>query len=135
MLLCFGILSPVVQSNRLLSCQAHMVETEPHIPNDRGHLENEESPRRPLFDLGQVVGTPGALQALEDAEQHPVELLARHVTGDWGALPEEDIRENEFSVEHGFRILSAYRLATGVRVWVITEADRSATNFLLPSEY
>ena len=112
-----------------------MVETEPHIPNDRGHLENDETLRQPLFELGQVVGTPGALQALEDTEQHPVELLARHVTGDWGDLPEEDIEENEFSVEHGFRILSAYRLPTGVRIWVITEADRSATTFLLPSEY
>jgi hypothetical protein len=97
----------------------------------------EQEPRtpKPLFSLGQVVGTPGALQALEDAEQHPVEFLTRHVTGDWGDLCDEDRKENELSVEQGFRILSAYKLETGVKVWVITEADRSATTFLLPEEY
>ena len=89
----------------------------------------------PLFDLGQVVGTPGALRALDEAQQGPVEFLARHVTGDWGDVCEEDKAENELSVRQGFRILSAYRLRTGVKIWVITEADRSATTFLLPSEY
>ena len=90
---------------------------------------------KPLFDLGQVVATPGALQALGEARQGPVEFLARHVTGDWGVVCEEDKAENELSVREGFRILSAYRLRTGVKVWVITEADRSATTLLLPSEY
>jgi hypothetical protein len=61
-------------------------------------------------------------------------LLARHVSGDWGELPEEDRAENEFSVANNLRILSAYTLANGVKVWVITEADRSATTFLLPEE-
>jgi hypothetical protein len=50
-------------------------------------------------------------------------------------LCEEDIRENEFSVLNGFRILSAYRTRNDVRIWVITEADRSATTLLLPEEY
>lgn len=72
---------------------------------------------------------------LEDAEKHPAELLVRHVTGDWGELEEEDKEENERSVEQGFRILSAYKLETGVKVWVITEWDRSVTTLLLPSEY
>ena len=89
----------------------------------------------PLFDLGQVVGTPGALRALDEAQQGPVEFLARHVTGDWGEVCEEDAAENELSVRQGFRILSAYRLCTGVKIWVITEADRSTTTLLLPSEY
>ena len=75
------------------------------------------------------------MQALEEAGQHPVELLARHVTGDWGDLCDEDKAENELSVEQGFRILSAYELQTGTKLWVITEADRSATTFLLPDEY
>ena len=83
----------------------------------------------------QVVGTPGALQALIEAEQHPVELLRRHVTGDWGRLSDEDKAENELSVDKGFRIFSAYRLKSGVKVWVITEWDRSATTILLPDEY
>ena len=90
---------------------------------------------RPRFGLGQVVGTPGALRALEEAGQQPAELLDRHVTGDWGDLCDEDKEENELSVEQGFRILSAYELNTGAKVWVITEADRSATTILLPGEY
>ena len=62
--------------------------------------------------------------------------MQRHVTGDWGELSEEDRRENELSVKEGFRILSAYKLPrTGVKLWIITEADRSATTLLLPDEY
>jgi hypothetical protein len=88
------------------------------------------------FSLGQVVSTPGALEALQEARQRPVEFLSRHIRGDWGdALPEEDKQENELSVEKGFRILSAYTLKTGVKLWVISEADRSVTTLLLPSEY
>ena len=97
--------------------------------------EREPRAPRPLFDLGQVVGTPGALHALQEAGQDPAALLARHMRGDWGDLGEEDKAENDLSVKEGFRILSAYRLRTGVKVWVITEADRSATTFLLPEEY
>jgi hypothetical protein len=112
-----------------------MEERKPNSPGKRQRLEGGDSEPKPLFDLGQVVGTPGALAALKEAEQHPVELLARHVVGDWGDLPEEDKEENELSVKEGFRILSAYKLQSGVKIWVITEADRSATTILLPEEY
>ena len=88
-----------------------------------------------LFPLGRIVATPGALQALEAAEQQPAEFLDRHVSGDWGELDEEDKRENEFSVRNGLRILSAYTTNTGEKIWIITEADRSATTLLLPEEY
>ena len=87
------------------------------------------------FQLGRVVATPGALRALERAEQLPAEFLDRHVNGDWGEVPEEDKQENEFSVEHGFRIVSAYTTSAGEKIWVITEPDRSYTTILLPSEY
>jgi hypothetical protein len=87
------------------------------------------------FSLGRVVATPGALTALEEANQNPFEFLARHQAGDWGELCEQDRRENEFSVRNGFRILSAYRTKHNTRIWVITEADRSATTLLLPEEY
>lgn len=87
------------------------------------------------FPLGQTVATPGALEALAQAGQDPAALLARHQAGDWGDLDEEDKRENELSLTQDFRLLSAYHLTTGVKVWVITEADRSATTLLLPSEY
>jgi len=88
-----------------------------------------------LFALGQVVATPGALSALEKAEQTPLKFLNRHVNGDWGDVPKEDRRENEFSLKNGFRILSAYTTSDGERLWIITEADRSYTTILLPSEY
>ena len=87
------------------------------------------------FALGRIVGTPGALGAIEAAGQIPPEFLLRHKNGDWGDLPEEDIRENEWSLEHGARLFSSYATRREERLWVITEADRSATTLLLPSEY
>ena len=91
--------------------------------------------KRPLFPLGQVVGTPGAIAALDESHQHPIEFLSRHVVSDWGELDETDVRENEMSLKQGFRLLSAYQTNSGVKLWIITEADRSATTLLLPSEY
>jgi len=90
---------------------------------------------QPLFELGQIAATPGALSALERAKQAPVEFLSRHVAGDWGELEAQDIAENGYSLVHGFRLLSSYRTSLGESVWVITEADRSATILLLPEEY
>jgi hypothetical protein len=89
----------------------------------------------PLFTLGQVVATPGALAAFEKAGQQPGEFLSRHASGDWGEIPPEDIKENEVSLQHGFRLLSAYRTSAGTKIWIITEADRSSTCILLPGEY
>jgi hypothetical protein len=89
-----------------------------------------------LFPLGQIVSTPGALEALKQEGSTGLEFLNRHVTGDWGDLCDDDKRENELSVKEGFRILSAYKLPqTGAKLWIITEADRSVTTFLLPDEY
>jgi hypothetical protein len=85
--------------------------------------------------LGRIVATPGALAALEEAGEIPDTFLKRHVTGDWGEVDEHDRQENEFSVAHGFRLLSAYTVTNGTKLWIITEADRSATTILLPSEY
>lgn len=88
-----------------------------------------------LFSLGDIVSTPAAIEALEEANAHGIQYLQRHVTGDWGDLEPEDVKENELSVKQGFRILSVYVLPTGVRIWIITEADRSSTTILLPSDY
>jgi hypothetical protein len=96
---------------------------------------NHQGKKKALFPLGQVVATPGALEALEDAHQDPAVFLGRHVSGDWGEVPPEDAQENKLSVSQGFRILSAYTLSTGVKFWIISEADRSATTLLLPEEY
>ena len=90
---------------------------------------------KPLFTPGHVVATPGALAAIEKSGQQPGDFLTRHVSGDWGEVPSEDIQENELSLQHGFRLLSAYRTSAGEKLWVITEADRSSTCILLPEEY
>ncbi len=87
------------------------------------------------FSLGQVVVTPGFLEAMHNAGDKIVPYLLRHVQGDWGELDEHDRKENELSLRNGFRLLSAYRLSDDTKFWVITEADRSATTFLLPEEY
>lgn len=91
--------------------------------------------QKALFELGQVVATPGALEALEAAEQSAAIFLHRHLTGDWSELPAEDQAENQRAVANGTRVFSAFKLSTGQKLWVITEWDRSVTTLLLPSEY
>jgi hypothetical protein len=87
------------------------------------------------FEPGRIVSTPGALRAMEEAGDNPASFLVRHLSGDWGELDAHDTQENEFALAHGLRLLSAYRLSDGCKIWIITEADRSATTFLLPEEY
>lgn len=87
------------------------------------------------FDLGRVLMTSGASQALLTAQQVPPEFLLRHKHGDWGNLCAEDARENERSLRLDHRLLSAYQTRTEEKLWVITEWDRSATTLLLPEEY
>ena len=91
--------------------------------------------KKPAFELGQIVATPGALAALKKSGQQPGEFLTRHVNREWGDLDEEDRKENDYSLDHGFRLLSAYKTNAGDRLWIITEADRSVTTLLLPEEY
>lgn len=87
------------------------------------------------FPLGQIVATPAALEALKKAGQSASEFISRHASGDWGIVCEEDKNANEASLKDGSRILSAYRLSDGIKIWIITEADRSSTCILLPEEY
>ncbi len=98
-------------------------------------MTESEPEKRPLFALGQVVATPGALEALDQAGLGALTFLTRHVTGDWGDLDDEDKQLNDQALTGEDRIFSAYILPTGQKVWVITEWDRSATTFLLPDEY
>jgi hypothetical protein len=96
--------------------------------------------KKPLFDLGQVLATPGALEALQDAGQQPHEFLIRHLTGDWGDLDQEDKSLNDAALIDGSHILSAYQTTKRERVWIITEAaddqgHRSSSTMLLPREY
>jgi hypothetical protein len=91
--------------------------------------------KQPAFELGRIVATPGALVALEKVGQELREFLTRHVNRDWGDVSSEDKEENDYNLEHGFRVLSSFRTNAGHRLWIITEADRSATTLLLPEEY
>ena len=95
----------------------------------------QQTERKPLFNLGQLVATPGALAALAKAGQTPLDFLTRHVCGDWGDIDKDDCKENELGLKRGFRLLSSYRTNADVKVWLITEADRSVTTVLLPEEY
>lgn len=101
------------------------------------------------FQLGQCVATPGALALLEKTRFSAAFLINRHLHGDWGDVCKEDNASNEFAVRNRQRILSVYRLVDANKlsvipkrlrselptVWIITEADRSSTTILLPSEY
>lgn len=89
----------------------------------------------PKFSLGRVVATAAALAALEAGGQTPQMFLRRHANGDWGELSAADIRANEDGLASGARLLSCYQTTAGARIWIITEADRSATTLLLPTEY
>src|SRR4051812_19766672 len=96
-------------------------------------------PNKPAISLrlGRLVSTPGAIEAMTRNQQDPLVLLNRHRSGDWGELDEHDRAANDrAATEGGERVLSSYRLADGTTViWIITEADRSATTVLLPDEY
>lgn len=111
-----------------------MKQERPGRGPEAGDGRDEEAPQ-PRFALGRLLATPGAMEALVSAEVTPFDLILRHVTGDWGVVPDEDKEANERAVLEGTRILSAYVLETGVKVWLITEWDRSATTLLLPMEY
>lgn len=89
----------------------------------------------PRFKLGRIFATPAALGVIADARVSIIDLLIRHMRGDWGNLSESDRQQNESSVDAGLRLLSSYVLPGGQTVWVITEWDRSTTTFLLPSDY
>jgi len=101
------------------------------------------------FPLGQIAATPGALELLQETGFSAAALISRHVHGDWGDLCEDDRAENEFAVNRRLRILSCYRLVDAERLAatprdkrsslptlrIITEADRSVTTLLRPSDY
>jgi hypothetical protein len=95
----------------------------------------------PSFSFGPLVATPGALEALGRNGSTGLEYLQRHARGDWGDLCDGDKRSNDAALKTGARILSAYRLPDGTKIWIITDAEiddnhnRQATTILLPDEY
>ncbi len=95
--------------------------------------ERDNLVREVKFPLGLTVMTPGARDSIPPSEM--LQALRRHARGDWGDLDTEDQRANDRALQDGGRLLAAYRTRTDVKFWIITEADRSATTVLLPSEY
>lgn len=104
------------------------------------------SSKPPLFSLGNVVATPGALQMLAEVGRHPLEFLATHITGDFGDIDEEDRQANLAAIAHGGRVLSSYRVGRNAqeaswKLWIISEGSNSeggayqVTTLLLPEEY
>ena len=104
-------------------------------------MTNETPTRRKGFTLGRILATPGALASC--SPEHLLNCLRRHTSGDWGSIDEEDRATNDEAVANGSRLLSAYAIDPGKPcqgygencLWIITEADRSVTTFLLPDEY
>ncbi len=92
-------------------------------------------PRQPLFPLGELSITPGALELLKKQATPPLRFIARHWFGDWGDIGEADHQANQDALVDGDRLFSAYDLDAEHRLWIITAADRSTTTLLLPKEY
>lgn len=90
---------------------------------------------QPKFELGQVVITPGAQEAVLSTNTIIVRYLQRYAGGDWGTVCDEDKQANDYAVANEERILGAYDLVDGTKIWIITEWDRSVTTILLPEEY
>jgi hypothetical protein len=89
-----------------------------------------------MLELGKVVATKGAIGAFDDSGENPVTYITRHAKGDWGDLQKADKEANEYAVANGLRVLSVYFLPpTNVKIYIITEWDRSVTTVLLPDEY
>ena len=102
-----------------------------------GSSKDRESHYLAIEDDLAMIGITQAAASVALRSLRPAALLARHGAGDWGAGPPEDARENALSLRAGFRILSSYPVGDdpAARVWIFTEAARSATLLLLPSEY
>ncbi len=93
---------------------------------------------RVRFILGQIVCTRGVNEVIAEDDKFAKfvkESLGRHTSGDWGDLCEADKRENEYALGKYLRLFSSYKYDDNIKVWIITEADRSSTCILFPEEY
>ncbi len=105
-------------------------------PNDSSPDSHDKAAAgTPLFALGQVLVTPGALELLETNQLTALPFVLRHVSGDWGDICAEDRQSNADALQYGYRLMSVYVISNSERLWIITEADRSSTTLLLPEEY
>jgi hypothetical protein len=88
-----------------------------------------------LFQPGRILATPTALRAMQAAGAGPCDYLRRHLTGSWGIVSVASEHDNDCAIRKGGRIFSLHRLKSGTKIWIITEADRSATSILLSAEW
>jgi hypothetical protein len=98
-------------------------------------LTDTRPPQEPMFALGQVVATPGALSAMTELGIAPLSLIHRHVRGDWRDLGANDQQQNWLAIRSGLRVFSSHKIGTSTKIWIITEADRTSTTLLLPEDY
>ena len=87
------------------------------------------------FPSGRVIATPAALKIMSNDMELAAMLMVRHCAGDWGDIDNEDWSLNDRSVDRRGRLLSVYKLVGHGTVWLLTEADRSYTTYLVPSDY
>lgn len=90
---------------------------------------------QPRFRAGKLLMTAGVNDLVQQGELNPVPYLRRHLDGDWGDLCDEDRRSNDAALKNGDRLVSSYRVSDDLKLWIITEWDRSVTTLLLPDEY
>jgi hypothetical protein len=102
---------------------------------NQGQLFEGFAVKSPKFPLGNVVATPGAIEAMNESGQTADFFLDQHAAGNWGTIDAEDWQSNDQALVEGTRLLSAYSTLKGVKIWIITEADRSSSCILLPQDY
>ena len=86
------------------------------------------------FAAGAIYVTVGVTESINNETHRVIPLIERHLNQDWGDVCEEDKQSNNQALINCGRLLSSYKLGDET-IWIITEADRSATTILLPSEY
>lgn len=130
---------PANYVDRILAAYSRAADVMPDLQSSEAEAPVTVKPK--LFALGQIAVTPGVHELVIGGYIMPSELLRRHQTGDWGEVCAEDAKQNDLSVKEGMRILSVYPIDAAEpckgrnRIYVLTEADRSVTTVLLPSEY
>ncbi|MBB2776543.1 UNVERIFIED_ORG: hypothetical protein HNP28_001858 [Comamonas terrigena] len=103
--------------------------------NDSSPAAHDKAAGTPLFALGQLLATPGALELLETHQLTALPFVLRHMSRDRGDICAEDRQSNADALQYGHRLMSVYVISKFERLWIITEADRSSTTLLLPEEY
>lgn len=84
-----------------------------------------------------TIGIDAELKKNRKFRKFVSDSIQKYVNKDWGDTPSEDAELNEQALESGDRLLAVYNNpeSPNLRIWIITEADRSVTTILFPDEY